>query len=69
MAPVDRAEIEIERTHERNLAAAHRPPGPAFTGACLYCGTPIEIRPVGQLQPRWCNADCRDLWQQEQDQP
>lgn len=38
-------------------------PGPFPTGHCHFCG---EAVPPGH---RWCDADCRDDWQREQDRP
>lgn len=29
-------------------------------GFCLYCGTDVDSH------RRWCGADCRDLWQRDQ---
>lgn len=50
------------------LAASEKvrkPEGPAATGRCLYCGAKLPRR----KQPmRWCDADCRDDWQDEQKQ-
>lgn len=57
----DRAEIETERA-EQLAAEVRKPAGPAPTGYCLYCGEPLAYRPVG-LQPRWCDAECRDAWE------
>ena len=39
-----------------------RPPAAMPTGVCLLenCGWPV---PEGH---RWCDADCRDLWEKEQ---
>lgn len=31
------------------------------TGFCLYCGEPLKKK--GQ---RWCDAECRNLWEHEQ---
>ncbi|MEW6772300.1 MAG: hypothetical protein AB1330_13130 [Bacillota bacterium] len=43
-------------------ALAHREPeGPPPAGECLSCGAPLKD---GR---RWCDADCRDDWQREQD--
>lgn len=37
------------------IAAFHRPPGPAATGQCLNCETPLAIY-------RWCCPECSDDW-------
>lgn len=33
---------------------------PAAKGACLYCDTPLPP------DRRWCDHECRDLWEAEQ---
>lgn len=33
---------------------------PLATGECLYCGETVE------LDRRWCDRECRDLWEREQ---
>lgn len=55
---LDRAEQEIEYELAEALRR-RKPPGPPATGACLYCGEPLED---GQ---RWCGCSCRDGWQRE----
>lgn len=43
-------------------ALSHREPGgPTPDGYCHFCHEPL---PNGI---RWCNPDCRDDWQKEQD--
>ncbi|MDR2092328.1 MAG: DUF2116 family Zn-ribbon domain-containing protein [Azoarcus sp.] len=46
--------IAADALHQR------KPEGPMPTGVCLYCGEPL---PDGR---RWCDANCRDDWQKEQ---
>lgn len=43
------------------IAAARRgPKGEAGIGLCLFCGESLpDLR-------RWCDVDCRDLWDREQ---
>lgn len=49
-----------EMAHQSNLYASRRDePQAVATGECLYCG-----EPVGPGR-RWCDADCRDDWQAE----
>lgn len=54
---------DLDRAQTLNdLSLAHalqqrKPEGPAATGRCLYCEEPTE--------KRWCNAWCRDTWQEE----
>jgi hypothetical protein len=50
----ERMEIEMERLLKRRAAS-----GPKPTGACLWCGEPVE---TGR---RWCDADCRDDWERD----
>lgn len=59
----DEADIAQENI-ERDLALLLRrrlPQGPAATGECLWCGEPLD---AGR---RWCDAECRDAWQANQD--
>ena len=45
----------------RALALKVRAPeGPSATGMCLCCGEPLADG------LRWCDAECRDVWQAEQ---
>lgn len=49
-----------ETTYRANLYNSRREePQAAATGQCLYCG-----EPVGPGR-RWCDANCRDDWQAE----
>lgn len=60
MDEADRAQIEIEREIERQVA--HRQPdGPQPTGRCLWCGMGVT---GGR---RWCDPECRDEWEHDQD--
>ncbi len=34
---------------------------PSATGKCLYCEEPLTPK------TRWCDTDCRDDWQREED--
>lgn len=54
----DKAADYTERMVQAGIAAAQNTPTIAATGTCLECGEP---------QPhdrRWCDADCRDTWEQ-----
>lgn len=54
----DRATAQEELTRAAELLI--RKPEPKLeSGHCAYCGE--------ETQGRWCNSDCRDLWQIEQD--
>lgn len=52
----DRAEREADLLQ----ANSKKPSGPEANGSCHYCGENIP------LPMRWCNADCRNGWQDEQ---
>ena len=57
----DFADLGADR-EEKDRALAlmvRKPEGPAAIGVCLCCGSPL---PEGL---RWCDAECRDLWQSE----
>ncbi len=59
MDEADIADIQVQR----DLAAAlanRKPSGPEATGKCLYCATEVG------KNMRWCDAECRDAWQDEQ---
>lgn len=54
----DIAEKEQAQLLELQLTV-RKPEGPKATGACLNCGaSPLAIG------HRWCNAECRDEWEQ-----
>jgi hypothetical protein len=46
---------------------------PKATGKCLFCDEPLHSSPaVGEdpakvKRPRWCDKDCMDDWQREED--
>lgn len=54
----DTATVREEEERARALAL-RRPTAPRATGFCLFCEEPVE------LDRRWCDADCRDLWERE----
>lgn len=59
--PVDRANDQADEMREAQIAQARRPTrGPVATGRCLFCDS--------LLAPglRWCDAACRDDWENEQ---
>ena len=57
---------DADKTQERDeilhsaFLAARKPEGPPAIGRCLTCDEP-------QTEPhrRWCDAECRDLWELE----
>lgn len=55
MAQRTEAQLEKVSRYKSQRHTANAEP----TGFCLFCGDPVaENR-------RWCNADCRDDWQTE----
>lgn len=63
MDELDRAQKDI-LMHTANLiksAVGHTGHEVEETGFCLYCGEPLK---EGM---RWCDAECRNAWQKEQD--
>lgn len=54
---LDMATQVEERDRELALKMRNRGPVIVATGKCLCCDTPL---PTAQ---RWCDADCRDVWQ------
>lgn len=62
MDDADRAEEKIEQALDDALAEVRRAQenGVKAVGACLYCA---ELVPPGF---RFCDADCRDAWDYEQ---
>lgn len=51
---------ELERLSCLNRLKSGSQPTAKATGQCLYCEEPL---PEGR---RWCNAECRDEWEREQ---
>ena len=56
--PIDAAS-EQERMILDAAIAYRKPEGPSATGQCLHCEEPVA------LGVRWCDADCRDMWERE----
>lgn len=57
---LDRAAEHEQLQRQLSLAEAlTRPAGPLAVGACLFCETTLAEG------LRWCDADCRDLWERE----
>lgn len=54
-------DIDFAQKHDMDNTAlackVRKPEGPAPTGQCLACGSPLPG--VG----RWCDAECRDDWE------
>lgn len=59
--PNDRASELEELARQSALVVSRRAEAPKATGCCLYCG---ERLPMPQ---RWCDADCRGDYDEEQD--
>lgn len=63
MDVVDITERVAEIRHKANLETSYRAEaGVIATGQCHYCNAPITER--GR---RWCDAECRDAWELEND--
>lgn len=60
---MDLADIadDIMQMEIRHLLSSRKTTGPEATGECLFCGEPL---PDGK---RWCNAECRDEWERDQE--
>jgi hypothetical protein len=57
----DNLDIAAEReeiARQSALVTSKRPEGPQHTGHCHYCGDKVPA-PM-----RWCDAACRDAWQE-----
>lgn len=55
---LDRAAEHEEFMRAEAFKASIKPPKPiAATGQCLFCETTLPP------PRRWCDAECRDLWQ------
>ena len=51
---------ELDRQSAMNLQQKQAKPAAEAGGHCLYCYEPLA---AGY---RWCNAECRDDWDEEQ---
>lgn len=49
---------ETERLLREDALQLRRPVGPAPTGTCLWCDVLVPF------PRRWCDAKCRDAWEQ-----
>ena len=59
---VDLAQEDMERDEPLRLAASRKPAGPVPNGHCHYCDESVlDGMP-------FCDANCRDAWQREQQQ-
>lgn len=63
MSYADISDHATEQEEQDRLRALQRraPEGPRATGNCLFCGEPVEP------PRRWCDAQCRDDYEAEQD--
>jgi hypothetical protein len=70
---IDHANDIAELNLQAELAAALKHTGPKATGYCLYCeeqlhnDLEIEMIEADQfigMARRWCDADCRDWWEE-----
>lgn len=58
--PLDRAAAETEHTIAVALSV-RKPTGPVANGECHNCGEDVADN------LRWCDAECRNAWEQEQE--
>lgn len=57
----DIADSEFTPRLERRIAEIRAtPPAATETGACLCCDEPLAP------PQRWCDPDCRDLWEKKE---
>lgn len=72
---IDIANDIAELNLQAEISQALKPTGPKPTGYCLYCEeqlhSDIEIEMIESNQfagiaKRWCDADCRDWWEESQ---
>lgn len=59
----DIVDITAERAEKEDaylVAACKRPAGPLAKGSCYYCDERVP-EPM-----RWCDAECRTAWQDEE---
>ena len=55
----ERAALRLKKQLE-----VRKPTGPAATGYCLNCDSPMES---DISERRWCDQECRDDWQKRED--
>ena len=70
MDEIERAQQETERflatslrKHQQKQASK---PEITAKGHCLNCDEPLAQLPDKCKAPRWCDADCRDDWDQRE---
>lgn len=54
--PIDLAAARSQEATDYAIQNHRKPEGPKANGECLCCGEELEGR-------RWCNASCRDSWE------
>jgi len=60
MDEADRTEENAELYNRTALYKSRKPELDVIaTGECLFCGDPVNE------QRRWCDAECRDDWEKE----
>jgi hypothetical protein len=60
--PLDRAS-EVEELQRQVALTNRKQEAPKVSGTCLFCEE--KIAP----ERRWCDRECRDLWEMENVQP
>ena len=56
---VDQADVQVEYALKNALLQKKPEPSKKYTGYCWLCESPVEP------PKRWCDAECRDKWEQE----
>ena len=56
---LDQADIQAEYALKNALSQKKAEPSKTYTGYCWLCENPVEP------PKRWCDAECRDKWEQE----
>ena len=56
---LDQADIQVEYALKTALSKKKAERSKTYTGYCRLCEHPVDP------PKRWCDADCRDRWEQE----
>ena len=60
MDDADRADMDTEKTLAEAIRASLRPTGPMPNGRCHFFDEIVTDT------ARWCDVDCKSLWEREQ---
>ena len=56
---VDLADTQVTYSLLAALSKRKKEPSKDYTGQCWFCDHPVEA------PKRWCDADCRDMWERQ----